>query len=72
MDNATLFSLRLSIQVASAATLLMVLVGITAAYFLARKEFKGREILDMLLTLPLVLPPTVMTTGIAGGLIKAI
>jgi molybdate transport system permease protein len=30
------------------------------AYLLARKSFKGKEILDILLTLPLVLPPTVI------------
>jgi molybdate transport system permease protein len=30
------------------------------AYVLARKRFKGKEILDILLTLPLVLPPTVI------------
>jgi len=30
------------------------------AYLLARKNFKGKEILDILLTLPLVLPPTVI------------
>jgi len=59
MDDSVLFSLRLSIQVAVAATLLMTVSGITAAYFLARKAFRGREILDMLVTLPLVLPPTV-------------
>jgi len=59
MDDSVLFSLRLSIQVAVAATLLMTVSGITAAYFLARKAFRGREFLDMLVTLPLVLPPTV-------------
>ena len=30
------------------------------AYLLARKSFKGKEILDILFTLPLVLPPTVI------------
>jgi len=59
MDDSVLFSLILSIQVAVTATLLMTATGITAAYFLARKAFRGREILDMLVTLPLVLPPTV-------------
>ena len=29
------------------------------AYLLAMKDFKGRELLDILFTLPLVLPPTV-------------
>ena len=42
------------------ATLFVVLVGTGMAYLLARKNFKGKEILDILLTLPLVLPPTVI------------
>jgi molybdate transport system permease protein len=59
MDASLAFSLRLSIQVASVATLFVVAVGIAAAYLLARRSFRGRELLDMVLTLPLVLPPTV-------------
>ena len=59
MENALLFSLRLSIQVALAATFLIVMVGVTAAYLLASKKFKGKELIDILFTLPLVLPPTV-------------
>ncbi|MDA8134775.1 MAG: molybdate ABC transporter permease subunit [Desulfobacteraceae bacterium] len=57
--ESVLFSVRLSLQVACLSTLLIVVTGIPAAYLLARKEFKGREVLDMLFTLPLVLPPTV-------------
>ncbi|MCX5880800.1 MAG: molybdate ABC transporter permease subunit, partial [Deltaproteobacteria bacterium] len=52
-------SLRLSLQVAVTATMLMVLCGIPISYFLARTKFRGMEVIDMLLTLPLVLPPTV-------------
>ncbi|MEC4685611.1 MAG: molybdate ABC transporter permease subunit [Nitrospirota bacterium] len=59
MNDATLFSLRLSLQVATVATVLVMLVGISVAYILARKDFRGRVLLDILITLPLVLPPTV-------------
>jgi molybdate transport system permease protein len=59
MDEEIFFSIRLSLQVASLATALIILTGIPAAYLLARKNFRGREILDVILTLPLVLPPTV-------------
>jgi molybdate transport system permease protein len=59
MDSSTLFSLRLSLQVAVLATVMMVLFGIPVSYILARREFRGREVIDMLFTLPLVLPPTV-------------
>ena len=59
MESTLLFSLRLSVQVASAATVLIVVVGVTVAYLLASKNFKGKEFIDVLFTLPLVLPPTV-------------
>jgi len=59
INDATLFSLRLSLQVATVATVLVMLVGISIAYILARKDFRGRVLLDILITLPLVLPPTV-------------
>jgi molybdate transport system permease protein len=59
IDGSTVFSMRLSLQVASAATVLVILVGTGIALLLARKEFRGREVIDMLFTLPLVLPPTV-------------
>jgi molybdate transport system permease protein len=59
MDESTWFSLRLSLQVALTATVFIILVGIPIAYLLARRDFKGKEFIDMLFTLPLVLPPTV-------------
>ncbi|MFZ2198354.1 MAG: hypothetical protein WAV13_11515, partial [Thermodesulfovibrionales bacterium] len=59
LDSQALSSLRLSLQVASVATLFIVLIGTVAAYLLAMKNFRGKEVLDMFLTLPLVLPPTV-------------
>jgi len=59
MDSSVLFSLRLSLQVALTSTALIVLVGVPVAYFLARKDFPGKEAVDIILTLPLVLPPTV-------------
>lgn len=58
-DETLLFSLKLTLQVATIATIFVVAVGLSAAYLLARKDFPGKELLDMLLTLPLVLPPTV-------------
>jgi molybdate transport system permease protein len=59
MTEEVWFSLRLSLQVALLATFFIVIVGVTAGYLLARKNFPGRELVDILFTLPLVLPPTV-------------
>jgi molybdate transport system permease protein len=59
MEGSILFSVRLSLQVAAVSTALIMLTGIPIAYFLARKDFRGKELIDVLCTLPLVLPPTV-------------
>jgi molybdate transport system permease protein len=56
-DN--LDALVLSVRVAVVATAINALVGIPLAYVLARHAFRGRALVDLLVTLPLVLPPTV-------------
>ena len=52
--------LWLSVQVATAATALIVVVGLPAAFCLARLNFPGKGLVAGLLVLPLVLPPTVL------------
>jgi molybdate transport system permease protein len=54
------FPIRLSFAVASAATLIALIAGSGLAWLLARKRFPGRNLVDALITLPLVLPPTVL------------
>lgn len=52
-------ALKLSLFVAVLATILAAVVGTACAYLLAKGKFWGRELLDAIITLPLVLPPTV-------------
>jgi molybdate transport system permease protein len=52
--------LKLSFQVATLATLLALGMGLALATLLARGRFPGRDLLDALVTAPLVLPPTVL------------
>ena len=59
MSDNGMFSLRLSFQVALVVTFFILLAGVPVSYILARKKFRGKELLDALFTLPLVLPPTV-------------
>lgn len=59
MSPELLGALGLSIRVACLATVLDAALGIPLAYLLARKRFPGRTLVDLLVTLPLVLPPTV-------------
>lgn len=54
------FPLWLSLRVAAISTILAVAGGLWAAYWLAFRQFRGKEVLDALVTLPLVLPPTVL------------
>jgi molybdate transport system permease protein len=54
------FPLALSLRVASIATLLALLLGVPLAWVLARKRFPGRDLIGVLVLLPMVLPPTVL------------
>lgn len=59
MDNA-LVPLALTLKVAGWATVLDLVLGVTAGFVLARKRFPGKDLVDALLTLPMVMPPTVL------------
>lgn len=67
-------ALFLSLKVAGCATLATLLCGVAVGWGLARRSFPGRELLDSLLTLPMVMPPTVLgyyllvLLGSRGGL----
>ena len=52
--------LWLTLKVATAATGLSLAFAVALAWLVARRRFPGRELLDALCTLPLVLPPTVL------------
>jgi molybdate transport system permease protein len=54
------FPLWLSLRVATLSTLAALAGGLAIAYLLANKDFRGKEAVDAILTLPLVLPPTVL------------
>ena len=54
------FPFWLSLRVACLATLISMAVGLAAAYLLVRGSFRGRNLLETVFTLPIVLPPTVL------------
>ncbi|RTL36297.1 MAG: molybdate ABC transporter permease subunit [Burkholderiales bacterium] len=60
MDSSAWIALGLSLKVAGWATALNLVLGVAAGCALARLRFPGRDLLDALLTLPMVLPPTVL------------
>lgn len=51
---------RLSVQIAGISGILVFILGIMLARFMAKKRFKGRVILETVFLLPLVLPPSVV------------
>ncbi len=74
-------ALLLSLRVALASVLLMLPPGIAVAWLLARREFRGKAIVDALVHLPLVLPPVVVgyallalfgRNGAMGGLLSSV
>jgi molybdate transport system permease protein len=52
--------LLLSFQVAAVATLVATIVGVALATVLASWRFPGRDLIDVVATTPMVLPPTVL------------
>ena len=59
LDPASWDALRLSLLVASTATICAIPVALWVAWLLARGRFRGKAILSALVHLPLVLPPVV-------------
>ncbi|HII80529.1 MAG TPA: molybdate ABC transporter permease subunit [Methanosarcina sp.] len=54
------FPLSLSLWVATISSLLVLCSGVVIAYIFARHDFRGKDLAELLVTLPLVLPPTVI------------
>ena len=59
MDGAWI-PLALTLKVAGWATALNLVLGVGIGYAMARSRFLGRDLVDAALTLPMVMPPTVL------------
>lgn len=60
MDAAFWQTLGLTFQLAAITTMVLLLIGIPLAYFLANTQSRIKPILEALISMPLVLPPTVL------------
>lgn len=60
MAGVDLFPLGLSLAVAGIATVCAFVAGVPLAWVLARRRFPGRGLLEVVVLLPMVLPPTVI------------
>jgi molybdate transport system permease protein len=54
------FPIELSLRIALLALLVVTPIGLVVAWIQARKRYPGRSIVDVLILLPLVLPPSVV------------
>jgi molybdate transport system permease protein len=79
-EPGALDALWLSLRTTAISIAIILLVGTPAAYLLATRSFRGRELLVTLIELPLVLPPAVAgiallaavgPSGILGGTVEA-
>ena len=62
-NESVIRSIKLSLYAGLLSTIVSFLVGVPAAYILARKEFFGKRVVESILDLPVVVPHTV--AGIA-------
>jgi molybdate transport system permease protein len=64
MSNMNLSPLWLSLKTAGIATVIVFIIGIVLARLVARNSFHGKSIVEAIILLPLVLPPTVVGFGL--------
>ena len=55
---------RLSLQIAIAASIIALVAGITCARLMGKRQFPGKLVVETALMLPLVLPPSVVGFGL--------
>ncbi len=80
-DPIVLDALRLSLLTSASSTAVVIFLGLPVAYQLATRDFPGKRLIELLVDLPMVLPPTVAgvgllmafgRVGLAGGALRAI
>ncbi len=60
MDNQFIETLFLTLKLAVITTVILLIIGVPVAYFLSYRDFKLKPVIDTVVSLPLVLPPTVL------------
>ncbi|MFZ2498449.1 MAG: molybdate ABC transporter permease subunit [Methanosarcina sp.] len=54
------FPLSITLWIAAVSSFLVLCSGVVIAYIFARRDFRGKELAELFVTLPLILPPTVI------------
>jgi molybdate transport system permease protein len=63
-EPLVLAAIRLSLETSLCAAALATILGLPVAYLLATREFRGKHLLEAIIALPMVLPPTVAGVGL--------
>jgi iron(III) transport system permease protein len=63
-DKLTFQSIVNSLTYSAAATAIIILLGVSAAYLVSRKKVAGMAALDTLITIPIAIPGIVVATGL--------
>ncbi len=80
ISDADLAALFITLKLAGLTTVILLILGTPLAWWLARSQWRFKYVLEALIALPLVLPPTVLgfyllltlsPNGVLGGLIKS-
>ncbi len=53
-----------SVLMSAAAAVMVIVIGVTAAYLVSRKNFRGKRLLEVLISLPFGIPGTVIAVGL--------
>src|SRR5699024_959437 len=64
MEQMNLFPFWLSLKTASISTVVVFIIGVILAYIISKKDFFGKSVIEAIIMLPLVLPPTVVGFGL--------
>ncbi|MEI3612095.1 molybdate ABC transporter permease subunit [Pseudogracilibacillus sp. SO30301A] len=64
MEQINFFPLWLSLKTAGISTVIVFFTGILFSYFIVRRDFWGKSVVEAIFLLPLVLPPTVVGFGL--------
>ena len=81
MAASDLTAFWITLQLAALTTVILLIIGTPLAWWLARAEFRGKSLIEAVIALPLVLPPTVLgfyllvalgPHGPIGGTLKAL
>ena len=64
LEQINLFPFWLSLKTALISTIFVFIIGMMIAYLVAKKDFFGKSVLEAIIMLPLVLPPTVVGFGL--------